>query len=169
MMRLILLVAALLIAAPASAQVVGIFAGDEAEPVASGPVEVACGPSVFGTQVGILKPADDQLCFADLDSLTAGLTPGTYRVALQTPTGWGEKGLPFILAPPKTCVDGGTVYGLGEGPPVQAMGNSSVSQRAAWLARERLLISAGFDVRMLLVSTSVYVAATCREFRGGPR
>jgi hypothetical protein len=159
----------LLSSSPATAQdrtiTVGLFSTASAEPVRSLTASASCGPLVFGGQLGVPKVVNDDLCFADLDSLLAGQPPGIYRAAIRKGDGtWGELSLPFVLPSPKVCADPATstAYALGDGPPVQVMGNNNAGQRATWLARERALVKAGFDVKTLLNSTSVYLAATCR-------
>jgi hypothetical protein len=153
---------------------VGLFAGALGEePVKVLDLPASCGPIVVGPSVpvGVSVSADGSVCLADLTTLLEGATPGSYQVAVREDDGtWGERSLPFAMeAPalppaPKVCIDPltNTRYALDAGPPVQVMPNSSVSQRSAWLERERALVKAGFDVRALLVSTSVYFAVTCR-------
>jgi hypothetical protein len=161
---LTLAVLALSHAVQAQTLTVGIFVSDDQEPIVSDDVVVTCGPTVVGAGLSLMTAANDRLCFADLSELAEGLAPGRYRVAVLDAGAWGERGLPIVVTEPKTCIDPltSTTFALSAGPPVQVMPNSTVAQRAAWLARERQLMAAGFDVRMLLVSTSVYVAATCR-------
>lgn len=148
---------------------VGLFEDAAAEPIETVTAAVSCGPVVFGGALGVQKPSDDDLCYVDIADLLDRQPPGTYRVAVRAVDGtWGERSLPFTVrgpapvAVPKACVDGGVTYGLGEGPAVERYANDTVARRETWLARERALVAAGFDVKVLLVSTSVYFASTCR-------
>ena len=164
-----LFIIGLFIASPVMAQdrivTVGLFANaTDAAPVTFGTAPLSCGPVVFGGMVGVQRPGEDDLCYVDAAALIARVPPGEYRIAVERPElpGWGDRSLPFTVPAPKTCTDGAVTYALGDGPAVERYANDTIAKRATWIARERALVNAGFDVKTLLVSTSVYFAVTCR-------
>lgn len=183
--RLALCLVALAVPGLAAAQrvTVGIFPGGTVSPNGSTApaavfeVEPSCGPPLFRessrtvqTDPFIVLSWTDEgdPCIGSLVGLQWLVPAGVYKAAILLITGrYDERlSLAFTVDPPKpkTCMDPSTqtVFAFGEGPPVERMDNTTVAKRGAWLERERVLTRAGFDVKALLVSTSVYFAVTCR-------
>jgi hypothetical protein len=105
----------------------------------------------------------ERTCVASIQVIWAALPDGVYVVSMLGTDGYGPVSRSFRkVTRSKVCFDGATRYALGEGPAVERYDNTTIAKRAIWLARERELVRVGFDVKTLLVSTSVYFAITCR-------
>lgn len=109
-----------------------------------------------------------QACHAPLSPSLAGLVPGGYVGTLAARVGaqWSLESLPAafqVPEPARTCLDGAIAWPVGDGPVVERLANDTTARRAIWAARVRSLRAAGFDVDVLLNSTSVYILATCAE------
>lgn len=167
-------------ALPVSAQVVGVFPSTVETPtdlsaVATfemAPGEVVCNmtaPPVDATPDNppyLILETDTESCVVGIAGIVLSLPEGLWRLAAKrTPLSeWGPlTAIPFRrVASSKVCYDGSTRYQQGSGPAVERWPNDTIAKRAAWLERDRALVRAGFDVKALLVSTSVYFAVTCR-------
>lgn len=179
-------------AASASAQTytIGVFPGTATDAAPGAPIaqhvylggRVTCGQGqtvapVPVNGVPVVAWWDDpavvgRACYVSVVQQMQALPAGTYRAAVAHGTGaWSLLSQAFTVAPapvppppsPPTCMDGSVTYAPGEGPTVAILPNGTVANRAAWAARVKALRAAGFQVDVLLNSTSVYLHATCAQ------
>jgi len=157
----------LLLAVPASGQVV-LEIGTSRQtytPTCNVPFVAESATIVNPTQARYADPARPTMdCALDIANQVTLLPAGTYRARLSLDgLAWGPLSSAFTRAVvvPTGCLDGQTAYPGGAGPVVERLANDTVAKRAIWAARVKALRAAGFQVDVLLNSTSVYLHATC--------